>query len=150
MLRSPWLSIVGVDAIAEHGACDYAARDLESNNETEAFESPAAASGAGCPRCPERSRAAFRRRSRAISSGSAPSFRARLIRERLLGWYPAWLARRSYRGHPLAWAGLGAVVVAACLVIGLSLTESEPTRIDLPNGTSATGYCLQQGIRSQV
>src|ERR1700721_1414987 len=47
--------------------------------------------------------------------GQAPpvphhSFRA-AIHERLLGWWPGWLARRSYRGHPIAWAGLGATTV---------------------------------------
>ncbi len=52
------------------------------------------------------------------------SFRA-AIRERLVGWCPGWLARRAYRGHPLAWAGLGAVVVAACTVVGLSLADRE-------------------------
>src|SRR5260221_14464201 len=39
------------------------------------------------------------------------TFRA-MIRERLLrSWYPGWLARRAYRGHPLAWAGAGAAIV---------------------------------------
>jgi anti-sigma-K factor RskA len=51
-----------------------------------------------------------------------PTFRA-AIRERLSGWPPGWLARRAYRGHPLAWAGLGAAAAAACTVVGLSLAD---------------------------
>jgi hypothetical protein len=62
-----------------------------------------------------------------------PSLRAK-IRERLIGWYPIWLARREYRGHPLAWAGFGALAVATCTVLGLSLTERET--ISTTNGTS--------------
>jgi hypothetical protein len=54
-----------------------------------------------------------------------PSFRA-AIRERLFGWWPGWLARRAYRGHPLLWAGFGASAIAACTVFGLSLTDREP------------------------
>lgn len=52
------------------------------------------------------------------------SFRA-AIRDRLTGC-PAWLARRAYRGHPLAWAGLGAAAVAACTVLGLFLADPQP------------------------
>src|SRR5690349_17307971 len=52
------------------------------------------------------------------------TFRA-AIRERLLGCCPAWLRRRSYRGHPLTWTALGAGAVAACTVIGLSLANHE-------------------------
>ena len=33
------------------------------------------------------------------------SFRL-IIRERLAGWRPWWLARQAYRGHPLIWIGL--------------------------------------------
>jgi len=62
-----------------------------------------------------------------------PSFRA-AIRERLLGWRPSWLARRSYRGHPLAWSGLGASAVVASVVIGLSFSQGEPQRTS-PSGT---------------
>jgi hypothetical protein len=57
--------------------------------------------------------------------GPHRSFRA-AVREKLAGWCPAWLARRAYRGHPLAWAGLGAAAVAACTVIGLALAGREP------------------------
>jgi hypothetical protein len=52
------------------------------------------------------------------------SFRAAAW-ERLTGWCPGWLARRAYRGHPLAWAGVGALAVAACIAIGFSLGEPE-------------------------
>lgn len=48
------------------------------------------------------------------------------IRERLAGWCPAWLSRRAYRGHPFVWAGAGAVAVAACTLVGLSLAGGEP------------------------
>ena len=59
------------------------------------------------------------------------SFRA-LIRDRLRPlnrWSPRWLTRRAYRGHPLAWGGLGAGVAAAAAILGLSLAEhpSPPT-----------------------
>jgi hypothetical protein len=53
------------------------------------------------------------------------SFRA-AIRERLSGWCPEWLARRAYRGHPMAWVGVGAAAVAACTLIGLSLANPAP------------------------
>jgi hypothetical protein len=53
------------------------------------------------------------------------SYRA-LIRERLTGWCPGWLARRAYRGHPLAWAGLGGAAVAACAAVGLSPADPDP------------------------
>lgn len=55
------------------------------------------------------------------------TFRA-LIRERLRpvsAWWAGWLARRAYRGHPLAWAGLGAGTVAAATVFGLSLAARD-------------------------
>ena len=51
------------------------------------------------------------------------TFRA-AIRERLAGWTPGWLRRRAYRGHPITWAALGAIAVAACTVIGLALSDS--------------------------
>jgi hypothetical protein len=43
-----------------------------------------------------------------------PSFRT-AIRARL--------GLMTYRGHPLAWAGLGAVALAACTIIGVALVE---------------------------
>jgi anti-sigma-K factor RskA len=55
-----------------------------------------------------------------------PSFRE-AIRERLLGLTPGWLRRRAYRGHPITWTALGAVVVAACTVIGLALADRSET-----------------------
>ena len=71
----------------------------------------------------------------AAALGQAPpspdrSFRG-LIRERLrpLGaWRPRWLSRRAYRGHPIAWAILGAGVVAGATLTGLQLaaTDSPP------------------------
>lgn len=55
------------------------------------------------------------------------TFRA-MIRERLRpvsAWWARWLARRAYRGHPLAWAGIGAGAVAAATLFGLYLAEGE-------------------------
>jgi hypothetical protein len=60
------------------------------------------------------------------------SFRA-VIRERLEGWRPAWLARRAYRGHPLAWTAIGAAAVAGCTILGLTLVEDTPP----PRGPAA-------------
>lgn len=62
------------------------------------------------------------------------SFRA-AIREQLTGWTWPGFARRAYRGHPLAWAGIGATVVAACTVIGLVLANREvaPARAPVPH-----------------
>lgn len=56
------------------------------------------------------------------------SFRA-LIRDRvrpLAGWVSGWLARRAYRGHPFAWAGAGAAVVAAMILAAGPFDEIEP------------------------
>lgn len=67
----------------------------------------------------------------AAALGQAPpapdrSFRG-LIRERLQPfrnhWF-GWMARRAYRGHPLAWAGLGAGVIAAATVFALQLASN--------------------------
>jgi hypothetical protein len=106
-------------------ALRYAARDL-NNNETEAFENRLASEQVARDALSEAVRLS------AAALGQSPpaphsSFRA-VIRERLLSWSPGWLARRAYRGHPLAWIGVGASALAACLVIGLSLTEAEPKR----------------------
>jgi hypothetical protein len=68
--------------------------------------------------------------------GAHRSFRA-AIRERLAGWCPSWLARRAYRGHPLAWAGIGAASVAACTLVGLSLAEPDRPTGDRPPPAAA-------------
>jgi hypothetical protein len=69
------------------------------------------------------------------------TFRA-AIRERLIGWTPAWLRRRAYRGHPATWAALGAVAVAASTVIGLVLAdrgeEAQKAVIATPFATEAS------------
>jgi hypothetical protein len=57
----------------------------------------------------------------------SPSLRS-AIRDRLLGRSPAWFARRLYRGHPLLWAGLGSVVVAAACLVALSLADPAELR----------------------
>jgi len=54
-----------------------------------------------------------------------PSFRT-AIRARL--------GLMAYRGHPFAWAGLGAAAVAACTLIGLSLAD----RADAPEAATVT------------
>jgi anti-sigma-K factor RskA len=60
------------------------------------------------------------------------------IRERLTGWTPAWLRRRAYRGHPLTWAALGALAVAASTVIGLALAApEEPAAANEPAAPAA-------------
>ena len=64
------------------------------------------------------------------------SFRA-IIRDRLrplTGWVSGWPARRAYRGHPLAWAGTGAAVVAAVILAAgpFDVDEPDPTRAASP------------------
>lgn len=95
------LSAVAAAAFEARLAHDQAARDALA----EAVQLSAAALGQDPP-APDR------------------SFRA-LIRDRLRRG-PRWLARRAYRGHPLAWAGLGAGTVAAATVIGLELAPDRP------------------------
>ena len=68
----------------------------------------------------------------AAALGKAPttpdrSFRA-AIRGRLVGYCPAWLRRRAYRGHPALWVALGAIAVAASTVVGLALADREAAR----------------------
>src|SRR5262249_35500145 len=52
---------------------------------------------------------------------------------------------RGYRGHPLAWAGLGATAVAACTLIGLSLADrvappsASPAPVLAPNSSAVVG-----------
>lgn len=56
------------------------------------------------------------------------SFRA-IIRDRLrplTGGVSRWLVRRAYRGHPLAWTGAGAAVVAAVLWAAGPFDEGGP------------------------
>jgi hypothetical protein len=76
-----------------------------------------------------------------------PTFRA-AMRERLVGWCPPWLARRAYRGHPLAWCGLGAVVVAVCTFVGLSFPDRVPatTQKTLPNTAAPTSSPSDQTV----
>ena len=104
-------------------ALRYAARDL-SQAESTAFESRLGADQEARNALSEAVRLS------AAALGQAPpspdrTFRA-AIRERLLGYCPAWLRRRAYRGHPFVWITLGAGAVAACTVIGLALTNREP------------------------
>ncbi|WP_439631154.1 hypothetical protein [Gemmata sp.] len=101
-------------------ALRYAAGDL-SPGEAAAFEARLAASQEARDALSEAVRLS------AACLGQAPpephsSFRA-AIRERLRGWCPEWLARRAYRGHPATWSALGASVVVACGLVGVSLAE---------------------------
>jgi hypothetical protein len=122
--------------LLQNMALRYAARDLDPN-ETVAFETRLANDQGARDALSEAVRLS------AAALGRAPpaphsSFRS-AIRERLLGWCPGWLARRAYRGHPLAWAGLGAAAVAVCAVFGLYLTEVESKRAatSTPKGATA-------------
>lgn len=114
------------DTMALQGtALRYAARDL-SPGAAAAFE----ARLAGDQDAREALAEAVRLSAAAL--GQAPpepdrSFRA-LIRERLrllAAYGPRWARRRAYRGHPLAWLGLGAGVVAAATLIALRLASPE-------------------------
>ncbi|MDB5306539.1 MAG: hypothetical protein JWO38_741 [Gemmataceae bacterium] len=105
----------------EATALRYAARDLPPA-EAEAFETRLADDQSARDALAEAVRLS------AAALGREPpapdrSFRA-LIRDRLRpvrAWCPGWLARRAYRGHPVAWAGLGAGVAAASTLVGLVL-----------------------------
>jgi hypothetical protein len=108
--------------LLQNTALRYAARDLNPS-ETVAFEARLADDQLARDALSEAVRLS------AAALGQDPptphhSFRA-AFRERLLGWCPGWLTRRAYRGHPLAWAGLGAATVASCLILGLSLEQDE-------------------------
>jgi hypothetical protein len=124
-------------------ALRYAARDLNPR-ETSTFEARLANDQVARDALSEAVRLS------AAALGQAPpvphhSFRA-AIHERLLGWWPGWLARRSYRGHPIAWAGLGATTVAVCLILGLSLAQTELKK-DSP--ASANNTHVQSGNTSE-
>jgi hypothetical protein len=66
----------------------------------------------------------------------SPSLRS-VVRDRLWGGAPPWLARRLYRGHPLAWAGLGAVLVGTASLLALGLTRPAEFR------DSSEGFAAQ-------
>jgi hypothetical protein len=121
------------DPALQTTALRYAARDLPPG-EAAAFEGRLAADQDARDALGEAVRLS------AAALGQAPpvpdrSFRA-AIRDRLTGWCPPWLARRAYRGHPLAWAGLGAAAVVACAAVGLSLADPQPPR-PAPLGVAA-------------
>lgn len=105
----------------EATALRYAARDL-SPNDTAEFEAQLADDQSARDALAEAVRLS------AAALGQEPpaphsSFRV-MIRERLRP-LRGWLARRAYRGHPFAWAGLGAGVVAAATLVGLNLAGAE-------------------------
>ncbi|HJZ57536.1 MAG TPA: hypothetical protein VKE74_21380 [Gemmataceae bacterium] len=106
-------------------ALRYAAGDLLPA-EAEAFEARLATDQAARDAIAEAVRLS------AAALGQAPpapdrSFRE-MIRERLfVRWLPGWLARRAYRGHPLAWAGLGAALVAVVAVAAVQLAGAPPS-----------------------
>jgi hypothetical protein len=115
-------------------ALRYAAGDL-SRAESTAFESRLGADQEARDALAEAVRLS------AAALGQAPpapdrTFRA-AIRERLLGYCPAWLRRRAYRGHPFAWTALGAGAVAACTVIGLALANRPPEEGATPPAAKA-------------
>lgn len=105
----------------EATALRYAARTLP-RDESAAFETRLA----GDQSAREALAEAVRLSAAALGQESpAPdrSFRS-MIRERLHAVTPGWLARRAYRGHPAAWAGIGAVVVAAAALIAVRLADA--------------------------
>src|SRR4051812_28483228 len=104
-------------------ALRYAAGDLNAA-EVAAFEARLAADQDARDALSE----AVRLSAAALGQSSPTPHRSfrQAIRERLLGWCPPWLARRAYRGHPLAWAALGALAVAGATVLGLSLANRLP------------------------
>ena len=109
-------------SVLEATALRYAARDL-SPAQCEAFEARLAGDQSARDALAE----AVRLSAAALGRGSpAPDRSLRsLIRERIQGVAPTWLARRVYRGHPLTWAGIGAAIVAAATVLGLELARPD-------------------------
>jgi hypothetical protein len=125
--------------LLQNTALRYAAGDL-NEEETVAFEERLANDQDARDALSEAVRLS------AAALGQAPpaphaSFRL-AIHERLLGWCPNWLARRAYRGHPLAWAVVGAAVVAAFTVFALSLTDREESSLGTPAGTYPTSSII--------
>jgi hypothetical protein len=121
---TPGSKETGIDPIfLQSLALRYAAGELTSCD-SEAFEARLATDQAARDALSE----AVRLSAAALGQPSpAPTTCLRAtIRERLLGWSPAWLARRYYRGHPMVWAGVGALVVAFCTIIGLTQNNFEP------------------------
>jgi hypothetical protein len=53
---------------------------------------------------------------------------------------PTWLTRlfprRPYRGHPLAWAGIGGTVAASVVVLGAVYWNAEPEYVSVPRLTT--------------
>ena len=94
------LSSDRAEAFAEQMAHDQAARDALSD----AIRLSAAALGQSSPVPDPLTREA--------------------VREQVRGTWLAWLfPRRPYRGHPLAWAGLGGTVAASLTVFGVWLGD---------------------------
>jgi len=122
----------GVPLSLESLALRFAARDLPPP-EAEAFEARLAGDQSARDALCE----AVRLSAAALGRELQPdrSFRA-LIRDRLRG--TRWLARRVYRGHPLAWVGFGAGLVAAATLLALNLagTAAPPT---IPRSSLAAG-----------
>ena len=117
--------------VLEATALRYAARDL-SPAQCEAFETRLAGDQSARDALAE----AVRLSAAALGRGLPLPDRGlrSLIRERIQGVASSWLARRVYRGHPLAWAGIGAAIVAAATVLGLELarTDSASNSAELP------------------
>lgn len=115
-------------------ALRYAARDL-SPSQCEAFEARLADDQSARDALAE----AVRLSAAAIGQhGPEPDrgFRA-LIRERVHGLTPNWLARHVYRGHPLAWAASGAAIVAAATLVALQLSGPFPVAQDPPQSAAS-------------
>jgi hypothetical protein len=120
-------------AVLQAVALRYAAGDLPPS-EAAAFESRLATDQTARDALGEAVRLS------AAALGQSPpspdnSLRAS-VRDRLLGWWPGWLARRPYRGHPLAWAVMGAVTVAGATLMALSIPEQDIAHQQLPAATA--------------
>lgn len=122
-------------------ALQYAARELP-DDAAQAFEAQLATDPAAQDALAEAVRLS------AAALGQPPPAPERavraVVRDRLrqVGrLWQGWLARRVYRGHPLAWAVLGAGVLAAAVVIGLQVVGPSPkaaARVPAPNAPPAT------------
>jgi hypothetical protein len=90
----------------------------------------------------------------AAALGQAPptphhTFRA-AIHDRLTGWCPGWLRRGAYRGHPLAWSVLGAAVVFACTLVGLSFDREPEPAAKVPVTVAAPAPHAPPAIAAEI
>lgn len=58
----------------------------------------------------------------------SPAYRDKVRRRLRPSWYHRLVGRRSYRGHPLVWSGLGAAVAAVALLLAGHPTAPQSVR----------------------